>query len=69
MNTIYICGNCKHFFQTGMAKSMSDGKMGYCLLIQNDDSNGVERNEQGIRKAKSSAIKRINDCCEKFEEK
>ena len=61
-----ICGNCKHFFQTGMAISMSNGNSGYCLLIQYDKKTEI-RNESGIRKAKIEAIIKKTDNCEKFE--
>jgi hypothetical protein len=61
-----ICGNCKHFFQTGMAISMSTGNSGYCLLIQNNKKTEV-RNESGIRKSKREAIMKKSDNCEKFE--
>ena len=61
-----ICGNCKHFFQTGMAISMSNGSSGYCLLIQNNKKKEI-RNDSGIRKAKIEAIVKKSDTCEKFE--
>ena len=60
------CEFCTHFFQTGMAKSMGNGNSGYCMLIQNDDTVGIVTNEQGIRAAKPSAIKRKNDTCGEF---
>ena len=60
------CEFCAHFFQTGMAKSMGNGNSGYCLLIQNDDSIGVARNEQGVRIAKQNAIKRKIETCGEF---
>ena len=60
-----ICGNCKHFFQTGMAISMSNGSSGYCLLIQNNKTE--IRNESGIRKAKIKVIIKKSDNCGEFE--
>ena len=60
------CEFCAHFFQTGMAKSMGNGNSGYCMLIQNDDSIGVAKNEQSIRLAKPNAIKRKIDTCSEF---
>ena len=63
-----ICENCNNFFQTGLAKSMSNGEMGYCLIIQNDKRSEV-LNSNGIPKAKPQAIVKKTDTCSKFKNK
>lgn len=61
------CQNCIHFFQTAMAMNMGDGNVGYCLLIQNDDSIDLVKTTSGIRKVKPSAFRRKVDTCDQFE--
>lgn len=63
-----ICKNCLHFFQSGLAKYMSDGEAGYCLLIQLNKNTDIKR-KYGNVKAKLQAIKSILDSCDKFETK
>ncbi|MGK0326203.1 MAG: hypothetical protein ACJA1D_001552 [Polaribacter sp.] len=60
-----VCKNCTHFFQTGLAKSVSGNKAGYCLWIQNDKLQ-QERTESSIVKANPEAIKFIFDTCSNF---
>jgi len=59
-----ICQNCKHFFISGMFQSWG-GKVGYCLLIQNNKI----INERGFLKANPNAIKSEKDSCDKFQKR
>jgi hypothetical protein len=53
-----ICKNCTHFFQTGMAMSMSDGNAGYCLLLREKFKESKSQN--------AKSIVEITDTCPKF---